>query len=90
MVIFAVAAIGLRLLDFPMAPMLLGFILGGMMEENLRRALIISDDSWAFAWERPLTFSILLIAAAILFIPMIAPMIGRILARRREAAGEGG
>ena len=90
MVIFAVAAIGLRLLDFPMAPMLLGFILGGMMEENLRRALIISDDSWAFIWERPLTFSILLIAAAILFIPMIAPVIGRILARRREAAGEGG
>jgi putative tricarboxylic transport membrane protein len=90
MVIFAVAAIGLRLLDFPMAPMLLGFILGGMMEENLRRALIISDDSWAFVWERPLTFSILLIAAAILFIPMIAPVISRILARRREAAGEGG
>ncbi len=90
MVIFAVAAIGLRLLDFPMAPMLLGFILGGMMEENLRRALIISDDSWAFVWERPLTFSILLIAAGILFIPMIAPVIGRILARRREAAGEGG
>ena len=90
MVIFAVAAIGLRLLDFPMAPMLLGFILGGMMEENLRRALIISDDSWAFTWERPLTFSILLIAAAILIVPMIAPVIGRILARRREAAGEGG
>ncbi len=90
MVIFAVAAIGLRLLDFPMAPMLLGFILGGMMEENLRRALIISDDSWAFVWERPLTFSILLVAAAILIIPMIAPVIGRILARRREAAGEGG
>jgi TctA family transporter len=45
-----------------MAPMLLGFILGGMMEENLRRALIISDDSWAFLWERPLTATILAIA----------------------------
>ncbi len=43
MVIFAVAAVGLRLLDFPMAPMLLGFILGGMMEDNLRRALSIND-----------------------------------------------
>jgi len=32
----------------------------------------------------------LLIAAAILIIPMIAPVIGRMLARRREAAGEGG
>ena len=90
MVIFAVAAVMLRLLDFPMAPMLLGFILGGMMEENLRRALIISNDSWAFLWERPLTLSILVIAAMILFVPMIGPWIGRLMGRRKEAAGEGG
>ena len=90
MVIFAIAAIVLRLLDFPMAPMLLGFILGGMMEENLRRALIISDESWSFLWERPLTLSILTIAALILFVPMVMPYITRALARRREAAGEGG
>ena len=90
MVIFAVAAIVLRLLEFPMAPMLLGFILGGMMEENLRRALIISDDSWSFLWQRPLTFGILSIAALILFVPMAMPYIMRIFARRREGAGEGG
>jgi TctA family transporter len=69
MVLFAIVALVLRLLDFPMAPMLLGFILGGMMEENLRRALIISNDSWAFLWERPLTASILAIAILILFRP---------------------
>jgi putative tricarboxylic transport membrane protein len=90
MVIFAVAALVLRLLDFPMAPMLLGFILGGMMEENLRRALIINDDSWSFLWERPLTFSILVIAAMILVVPMVAPRLRAALARRREQAGEGG
>ena len=90
MVIFAVAAVGLRLLDFPMAPMLLGFILGGMMEENLRRALLIHDDSWAFVWERPLTFAILLVAAAVLFVPMIKPRLTAVLKRRRESAGEGG
>ncbi|CAN0433713.1 unnamed protein product [Scytosiphon promiscuus] len=90
MVIFAVGAMVLRLLDMPMAPMLLGFILGGMMEENLRRALIISNDSWAFVWERPLTASILAIAVLILVVPMLTPMLGRLMARRREAAGEGG
>ena len=36
MVLFAAAAVVLRLLNFPMAPMILGFILGGMIEENLR------------------------------------------------------
>ncbi|MGP1394092.1 MAG: tripartite tricarboxylate transporter permease [Inquilinaceae bacterium] len=90
MVLFAVAAVVLRLLDFPMAPMLLGFILGGMMEENLRRALIINNDSWSFMWERPLTLAILVVAALILIVPMLMPMIGRHLARRRVTAGEGG
>nr|MBX2854323.1 tripartite tricarboxylate transporter permease [Paracoccaceae bacterium] len=90
MVLFAVVAVVLRLLDFPMAPMILGFILGGMMEENLRRALLINNDSWSFLWERPLTFSILLIAAVILILPAVAPVVGRLLRRRRDAAGEGG
>ncbi len=90
MVLFAIAAVVLRLLDFPMAPMLLGFILGGMMEENLRRALMINNDSWSFLWERDLTLSILIIAAVVLFVPMIGPRITAALNRRRESAGEGG
>jgi putative tricarboxylic transport membrane protein len=60
------------------------------MEENLRRALLIHDDSWAFVWERPLTFAILLVAAAVLFVPMIQPRLTAALKRRREGAGEGG
>ena len=90
MVIFAVAAVVLRLLDFPMAPMLLGFILGGMMEENLRRALIINNDSWSFLWERPLTLSILVIAALVLIVPMLTPHMQRLKARVYDKAAEGG
>ena len=30
------------------------------MEENLRRSLLISDGSWAFMWDRPLTVVIML------------------------------
>ncbi|MEM1314102.1 MAG: tripartite tricarboxylate transporter permease, partial [Pseudomonadota bacterium] len=90
MAVFAVAAVILRILGFPMAPMILGYILGGMMEENLRRALLINNDSWSFLWERPLTLSILLIAAATMLIPIVWPWIMRLLGRRREEAGEGG
>jgi len=90
MVLFAVAAVALRLLDFPMAPMILGFILGGMMEENLRRALLINDGSWAFLWERPLTLGILLVALATVLAPLAWPAVSRLLGRRREGAGEGG
>ncbi|NOX50863.1 MAG: tripartite tricarboxylate transporter permease, partial [Gammaproteobacteria bacterium] len=71
MVLFAASAVILRLLEFPMAPMILGFILGGMIEENLRRALLIYDNNWSFLWERPLTFSILVIAALVLLWPLL-------------------
>ncbi|WP_404423317.1 tripartite tricarboxylate transporter permease [Thalassospira australica] len=71
MVLAAAIAIGLRLLNYPMAPMLLGFILGEMMEENLRRALMISDGSISFLWERPITLVILLISIAFLLAPLI-------------------
>ncbi|WP_375754061.1 tripartite tricarboxylate transporter permease [Vibrio sp. HN007] len=70
MLIIAVAAIALRLANFPLAPLLLGFILGGLMEENLRRALMISDGELSFLWERPLTLIFTFIALLVLLSPV--------------------
>lgn len=89
MIIFAVAAVTLRLLDFPLAPMILGFILGGMMEENLRRALLINNDSWSFLWERGLTLTILSIAILTLVVPMLLPYFQK-WRKDADRAGEGG
>jgi len=72
-------AIFLRLLTFPMAPLLLGFILGGMMEDNLRRALLINDDSISFLWERPITLTIMLITLLVLIAPLFQKTIRRLL-----------
>jgi putative tricarboxylic transport membrane protein len=71
MVFIAGVALALRLLGFPMAPMLLGFILGAMMEDNLRRALVISDGSLSFLWERPITLTILILTALTLLKPLL-------------------
>ncbi len=70
MVLVALVAIGLRLLDFPMAPMLLGFILGGMLEDNLRWALVINDGSLSFLWERPITLGFTLVTLVMLLLPL--------------------
>jgi putative tricarboxylic transport membrane protein len=59
MIGIAVIATFLRLYDFPMPPLILAFVLGGLMEENLRRSLLISDGSFNFLWDRPLTAVIL-------------------------------
>jgi len=58
-------------MNFPMAPLLLGFILGGLMEDNLRRGLMIYNDSISFMWERPLTLGINLTTLFILLFPII-------------------
>ncbi len=71
MIGFASVALLLRLLAFPMAPLLLGFILGDMIERNFRRAMLISDGSLNFIWERPLTLSILAIAIVVLLVPLL-------------------
>jgi len=70
MVGFAIVAILLRFLEFPMAPMLLGFVLGGLLEDNLRRALLISDGQLDFLWQRPITLGILIVTVVILLLSL--------------------
>lgn len=71
MIAIAIAAIFLRLANFPLAPLLLGFILGGLMEENLRRSLMISDGELSFLWARPITLSFTVIAAIVIITPLL-------------------
>jgi TctA family transporter len=56
------------------APLLLGFILGPMMEENLRRAMLLSRGDWSVFVTRPLSLG-LLIAAALLLVIVMLPSI---------------
>jgi len=76
MVVIATVAIVLRLLDCPMAPLLLGFILGGMLEDNLRRALTISNGEWSFLWQRPTTLVLVVLAIAALALPLLRAIAG--------------
>jgi putative tricarboxylic transport membrane protein len=53
------------------APLVLGLILGPMMEENLRRALLLSRGDWTVFFTRGLSASLLAIAAALLLIVLL-------------------
>ena len=63
------------------APLLLGFILGPMMEENLRRALLLSRGDWSTFVSRPLSAALLLAAVAMIVVVML-PSIRK---KRQEA-----
>jgi putative tricarboxylic transport membrane protein len=66
------------------APLLLGFILGPMMEENLRRALLLSRGDWTTFATRPLSAGLLLAAALMIVIVMLPS----IKSKRNEAFQE--
>jgi Uncharacterized protein conserved in bacteria len=57
---------GMRVFAFPAAPMLLGFVLGPMLEEHFRRALILSRGDLMTFVERPISGTILAATALIL------------------------
>ncbi|MFG6430376.1 tripartite tricarboxylate transporter permease [Roseateles sp. LYH14W] len=63
------------------APLLLGFILGPMMEENLRRALLLARGDWSTFLTRGLSAG-LLIAAALMIVVVMLPSIK---SKRQEA-----
>ena len=65
-----VIATVLRFAGFPLAPLLIGFILGPMMENNFARAANIADGV-SFMWERPMTLGLLVLAALLIILPSL-------------------
>jgi putative tricarboxylic transport membrane protein len=61
-------------LGFEPAPMLLGFVLGKLMEEKLRQALILSRGSFTTFIERPVSATLLAIALIMLVIALLPSM----------------
>jgi putative tricarboxylic transport membrane protein len=57
--------------DFEPAPLLLGMVLGPLMEENLRRALLISRGDWSVFLTRPLSAVLMAIAAFLLVLAVL-------------------
>ena len=70
LVFLGVAATFLRFASFPLAPLLIGFILGPMLEDNFSRATQIYDGI-SFIWERPMTTILLIVSILMIFIPII-------------------
>jgi TctA family transporter len=87
--VFTAAAFGLLgyvfyKLNCEPAPLLLGFILGPMMEENLRRALLLSRGDWMTFVDRGLSLGLLIAAVALLIIVLLPA----VKSKREEAFHE--
>jgi TctA family transporter len=81
--VFGLVGYGLRLYRFEPAPLLIGFVLGPMMEEYFRRTMLLSRGDALVLLERPGS-ALLLAAAVILFLSALVPP-----ARWRAIIGRG-
>lgn len=61
MVVFGILGYYMREMDYPIAPMVLGIILGDILDKNLRRALILSDGNILPFFTRPISLVLFLI-----------------------------
>ncbi|HSJ42403.1 MAG TPA: tripartite tricarboxylate transporter permease, partial [Xanthobacteraceae bacterium] len=66
MTVFGVIGYAFRKLDCEPAPLPLGLVLGPMLEENFRRAMVLSNGDWSVFVQRPISLGFLLLAAALL------------------------
>jgi putative tricarboxylic transport membrane protein len=80
-VLFAIAGYLFAKLKMEPAPLLIGFVLGPMMEEHLRRAMLLSRGDWQVFIERPISGTLLAVGA-IALVTMALPN----LRKKKEAA----
>ena len=72
MIAFGVIGYVMSKLEIPVAPLAFGLILGPILEENLRRSLIISDGSWMVFFQRPIALTMLLLSAGAIIYPLLS------------------
>lgn len=71
MVVFAAVGYLMNKINMPTTPMLMGVILGGMAEANLRRVLAMDNGSWHSLFTRPISGVILAISIFLIVYPLV-------------------
>ena len=71
MTLFGVAGYLMRKFDFPLAPVVLGLVLGPLMEKNLRRAMALSGGDWTVLFDSPIALTLWGLALTSLMAPVL-------------------
>ena len=71
MVGFGVLGYVLRKLDVPTVPVILGILLGGHMEDALRRAMVLSDGDWTYLFRSNISIGFWIVAVLGFVLPLL-------------------
>ena len=88
MIVFGIMGWVLRKLDVPLVPVILGILLGNNMEDNLRRAMTISDGDWSILLGSPLAIGLWIVSITGFVLPiLLGGLIRRRMSMRRDEIG---
>ena len=75
-VMFVMAILGffLKVYDFPSGPLILGLLLGGTVEKNMRTALVISQGDWSYFVTRPISIVLIVMIVLTFLFPVFQEM----------------
>lgn len=71
MIAFGVVGLIFSKLSLPATPLAFGLILGPILEENLRRSLMISRGSWTIFLERPISAILVIVSLTLILLPVL-------------------
>ena len=80
----ALVALVLRWYDYPLAPLLLGFILSGLLEENVRRTLLLADAGWQALVSRPGVVVLTVAVVGIALVPLVGVVRSALAVHKRD------
>ena len=85
-IVFFAGAVGylFRMLDLPLAPLLLGVVLGPMLEEHFHRSMVLSHGEFGMFLERPVSLVLLILTALII----VSAIYSRFFSRRLRPIAE--
>jgi len=84
MLVFGLIGYALEKLEIPIAPLILGVILGPKVEFNLRVSLRLSQDDWSILWTRPISIVLMILTVAVFLYPVVSMLLRR---KKRSASG---
>jgi putative tricarboxylic transport membrane protein len=72
MIIFGFIGYLMQKIQMPVAPVVFGLVLGPLLEENIRRSLIVSGGDWSVFFERPISLIFILFSVLALALPIFS------------------
>ncbi|WP_085522200.1 tripartite tricarboxylate transporter permease [Tuberibacillus sp. Marseille-P3662] len=77
LLIFGVIGLFMKILKFPIAPMILALIVGSQMEQNFRKGIVASNGDWGYFFHSPISIGLVVLTLLALVYPFVMDIVSK-------------